>query len=112
MSTSALRELAGRAAALLSPLARWTRRLFGTLFALGPPAAFAWYVASAGPALHEFEHYLVGIASIVGLTAAVVAVSVGWLLVVVRVARAAPKLGGDDHEGERETTWLPPRRGT
>ncbi|MXR39796.1 hypothetical protein GRX01_00260 [Halobaculum sp. WSA2] len=52
------------------------------------------------------------VGALVALAAVVVAVGIGWLLVVVRLARAAPHLGGDDQEGGRDTTWLPPRRGT
>lgn len=108
----ALRELAVRVGDLLSLLARRVWRLVGALVALGPPATFAWYVATAGPALHEFDRFLIGVASLVGLAALVVAVGIGWLLLVVRLASAAPHLGGDDQEGERDSTWLPPRRGT
>lgn len=110
-AVDSLRTLSSGAGRLLSPLAVWTKRVVGVLVTVGPPAAFAWYVVTAGPAIHEFEHVLVGITSLVGL-AAVVAVAVGWFLVVARVARAVPRLGGDDHESDRETTWLPPRRGT
>ncbi|WP_435062590.1 hypothetical protein [Halobaculum sp. EA56] len=107
-----LAPLAG-ALALRSALATWTKRFVGAVVALAPPAAFAWYVVAVGPPLHAFDGFLAGIVSLLATAAVVVAGALAWFLLVARLARAVPRIGGgDDHDAEEETVWLPPRRGT
>jgi len=107
-----LAPLAG-ALALRSALATWTKRLVGAVVALAPPAVFAWYVVTAAPPMHAVDGFLAGIASLVATAAVVVAGTLAWFLLVARLARAVPRIGGgDDHDAEEETAWLPPRRGT